>query len=573
MAVPRLYSKVGNKFLGIGGGAAIGCDENNRRLGTGLDRYDYIVVGGGSSGCVTTSRLVREFGARVLLLEAGPRDGHRLIDMPAGFVKFLFRPSPFMSVYETEPQPSLGGRTLTLMQGHVLGGGSSVNAMTYTRGVPADYAKWDAASGHAGWDWATLLPYFRKHEGNQRLNTQAHGVDGPLKVSDPHHPLCDASRVFLHAMQDLGVDYSTDVNSGNEEGVNIVQTTTYKGRRCSATRAFLDPVRADPRLTLKCNTAVTRVLFEKGRAVGVEFVEAGGRGTARAYAANEVILTAGAYASPKLLMLSGIGPAAHLAEMGIESRVDLPGVGQNMQDHNCAFLVASADTACGYFGEDRGLRMLINGLQYLWFGSGPVASNASEVMAFVRTSEATGAEPDLQIYCMPVMTPTPLLSPPPAHGITLMANLITPQSRGSLRLRSADPADKPIIAPNYLSDPRDLRTLIAGMRYARAIVETVPMSRLVKEVLGPEPTIKSDADLGAYCKAVTSTNYHPVGSCRMGLDSDPSAVLTPHLKVRGVEGLRVFDASMMPNIISANTNAPVMAVADRAVDLMMRRVA
>jgi choline dehydrogenase len=533
-----------------------------------LDRYDYIVVGGGSAGCVAASRLVREFAARVLLLEAGPPDDHRLIDMPAGFVKFLFRPSPFMTVYESAPQPSLGGRSLTLMQAHVLGGGSSVNAMTYTRGVPADYAKWDEATGRAGWDWATLLPYFRKHEGNQRLNTQAHGVDGPLKVSDPHHPICDASRVFLHAMQELGVDYATDVNSGNPEGVNIVQTTTYKGKRCSAARAFLDPVRADPRLTLKCNADVTRVLFEGSRAVGVEFVQGAGRAPERAYANNDVILTAGAYASPKLLMLSGIGPAAHLAEFGIGTRVDLPGVGQNMQDHNCAFLIASANSACGYFGEDRGLRMLINGLQYLWFGSGPVASNASEVMAFVRTSEA-GAQPDLQIYCMPVMTPTPLLSPPNAHGITLMANLITPRSRGSLRLRSADPLAKPIIEPNYLSDPHDLRTLVAGMRYARAIIETAPMSRLVKEVLGPEPSIKSDAELGAYCKAVTSTNYHPVGSCRMGLDSDPSAVLTPKLKVRGVEGLRVFDASMMPNIISANTNAPVMAVADRAVDLMM----
>jgi choline dehydrogenase-like flavoprotein len=268
-------------------------------------------------------------------------------------------------------------------------------------------------------------------------------------------------------------------------------------------------------------------------------------------------------------MLSGIGPAAHLSEMGIDTRVDLPGVGQNMQDHNCTFLVASATSACGYFGEDRGVRMLVNGLQYLWFGSGPVASNASEVMAFVRTSEACGAQPDLQLYCMPVMAPTPLLSPPAEHGITLMANLITPRSRGSLRLRSSDPAAKPIIDPNYLSDPHDLRTLVAGLRYARAIVETAPMNRLVKAVLGPDPAIKSDADLGASCKAVTSTNYHPVGSCRMGLDSDPFAVLTPKLQVRGVDGLRVFDASMMPNIVSANTNAPVMAVADRAVDLMM----
>jgi choline dehydrogenase len=535
-----------------------------------VDRYDYIVVGGGSAGCVTTSRLVREFGARVLLLESGPPDRHRLIDMPAGFVKFLLRPSPFMSVYQSPPQPSLDGRSLTLMQAHVLGGGSSVNAMTYTRGVPADYAKWDAATGGAGWNWAALLPYFRKHEGNQRLNTAAHGIDGPLKVSDPHHPLCDASRVFLHAMQDLGVAYATDVNSGDQQGVAIVQTTTHKGRRCSAARAFLDPVRADPRLTLKCNAEVIRIVLDNGRAAGVEFVRRGGRGIERAYADHEVVLTAGTYVTPKLLMLSGIGPAAHLADIGIQTRVDLPGVGQNMQDHNCAFLIASANSACGYFGEDRGLRMLANGLQYLCFGSGPVASNASEVMAFVRTTEAATAEPDLQIYCMPVMTPTPLLSPPPAHGITLMANLITPQSRGSVRLRSADPADQPIIDPNYLADARDLRTLVAGMRYARAIVETAPMRRLIRDVLGPDPRIKSDAELAAYCKAVTGTNYHPVGSCRMGLDSDPYAVLTPNLEVRGVAGLRVFDASMMPNIVSANTNAPVMAVADRAVDLMMK---
>jgi choline dehydrogenase len=533
-----------------------------------VDRHDYIVVGGGSAGCVTANRLVHEFGARVLLLEAGPPDDHRLIDMPAGFVKFLFAPSPFITVYESAPQPSLDGRTLTLMQGHVLGGGSSVNAMTYTRGVPADYAKWDEASGNAGWDWATMLPYFTKHEGNQRLNTAAHGIDGPLKVSDPHHPICDASRAFVQTLQELGVGYATDVNSGRQEGVNIVQTTTYKGRRCSAVRAFLDPIRTDRRLTVKCNTTATRLIFAGGRAVGVEFVDARGRTVETAYADGEVILTAGAYASPKLLMLSGIGPAAHLAALGIATRVDLAGVGQNMQDHNSAALVASANTACGYFGEDRGLRMLKNGLQYLCFGSGPVASNSSEVMAFVRTAEA-GAETDLQIYCMPAMTPTPLLSPPSGHGITLLANLIAPQSRGSIRLRSSDPAAAPIIEPNYLADPRDLRTLIAGLRYLRTIAETAPMSRLIERVLAPEPNIKSDAELGAYCKAVTTTNFHPVGSCRMGLESDPSAVLTPKLKVRGVEGLRIFDASMMPNILSANTNAAVMAVADRAVDLMM----
>ena len=376
---------------------------------------------------MTSARLVQEFGARVLLLEAGPPDNHRLIDMPAGFIKLLFRPSPFVTVYVSEPQTSLNGRTLQITQGHVLGGGSSVNAMTYTRGVPADYKRWDEVTGGAGWDWASLLPYFRKQEGNQRLNTQAHGIQGPLKVSDAHHPICDASRAFLHTLQELGVAYVSDVNGGSQEGVSLVQSTTYKGRRCSAARAFIDPIRGDPHLTLKCKTLVTRVLFEGEHAIGVEFVEAKGRAIKRVYANNEIVLTAGAYASPKLLMLSGIGPAAHLAERGIGTRVHLPGVGQNMQDHNSVSLVARTRSACGYFGEDRGLRMLKNGLQYLWFGSGPVASTSSEVMAFVRTPEA-GTQPNLQLYCAPVMVPTPLLSPPSTHGITLLANLVAPQS-------------------------------------------------------------------------------------------------------------------------------------------------
>jgi len=533
-----------------------------------LDRYDYIVVGGGSAGCVTAARLVREFGARVLLLEAGPPDTHRLIDMPAGFVKLLFRPSPFVKVYESEPQASLDGRRISMLQGHVLGGGSSVNAMTYTRGAPSDYARWDEAAGRPGWDWASLLPYFRKHEGNQRLNTPAHGIDGPLKISDAHHPICDASRAFLHTLQEMGVAYTADVNGGVQDGVTLVQSTTYKGKRCSAARAFLDPVRSDRRLMLKCNTRVTRVVFQGKRAVGVEFGDNSGGAVRTAFADNDIILTAGAYASPQLLMLSGIGPANQLTQMRIAVRVDLPGVGQNMQDHNSVALVAQTKTACGYFGEDRGARMIINGLQYLWFGSGPVASTSSEVMAFVRSADSV-AEPDLQLYCAPVMVPTPLLTPPPAHGFTLLANLIAPQSRGSMRLRSDDPAAMPIIEPNWLADPRDLRTIIAGLRYLRTITQTSPMLRIVDQVLGPEPILNSDKELGAYCKAVTSTNFHPVGSCRMGSDADPSAVLTPKLEVRGVTGLRVFDASMMPSIISANTNAPVMAVADRAVDLMM----
>jgi choline dehydrogenase len=412
-----------------------------------VQRYDYIVVGGGSAGCVTAGRLVKEFGAKVLLLEAGPPDTNRLIDMPAGFVKLMFRPSPFVTIYESEPQPSLDGRSVSIMQGHVLGGGSSVNAMTYTRGVPTDYEKWDDATGGAGWNWDSLLPYFKKQEGNQRLNNHAHGVDGPLKVSDAHHPICDSSRAFLQTVQALGVDYIPDINDGRQEGVSLVQSTTYKGKRCSAARAFIDPVREDRRLTLKCNAIATRILFEGSRAIGVEYVERGRRTLEKAFTDNEVVLTAGAFVSPKLLMLSGIGPAEQLSKHAIDVRLNLPGVGQNVQDHYTVALVARTNGAYGYFGEDRGLRMLKNGLQYLLFGSGPIASTSSEVTAFIRTKDA-GPDANLQLYCAPVMVPTPLLIPPAASGITLMANLVKPASRGSMRLRSVDPTDPPIIEPN-----------------------------------------------------------------------------------------------------------------------------
>ena len=329
-----------------------------------------------------------------------------------------------------------------------------------------------------------MLFYFRKQEGNQRLNNEAHGVDGPLKVSDAHHPICDASRAFLHTLQGLGVTYISDVNGGSQEGVSLVQSTTYKGRRCSAVRAFIGPIRADRRLTLKCTALATRLLFDGSRAVGVEYVEGKGRSVEKAYANNDVVLSAGAYASPKLLMLSGIGPAEHLAKLGIEVRMNLPGVGQNMQDHHSVSLVARTNGAYGYFGEDRGWRMLKNGLQYLLFGSGPVASTSSEVMAFVKTKDA-GPEPNLQLYCAPVMLPTPLLMPPDANGITLIANLVAPLSRGSMRLRSSDPAAPPVIEPNYFGDPRDLQALIEGVRYLRTIVDAAPINGLVEQTLDP----------------------------------------------------------------------------------------
>lgn len=532
-----------------------------------MSDFDFVVVGGGSAGCVTAARLVQDFGAHVLLLEAGVPDRDPLIHMPAGFSKILSRPGKHLVSYTSEPQPSLDSRAVVIEQASVLGGGSSVNAMTYTRGTRADYDGWNAAlGGNAGWGWDDLLPHFIRQEGNQRLGLPLHGTDGPLKVSDAHHPPTDASRAFLLTLQAMGLVYSADINSGDERGATYIQSTTYRGRRCSAAQAFIAPLRGDPRLTIKYRANATRILIEGKRAVGVEY-SIGGK-VERAMARSEVVLTAGALISPKLLMLSGIGPAGMLKQHGIDVVVDLPGVGSNLQDHNDARLPVSTTRNFAYTGEDRGMRMLINGLQYMLFRSGPVCSTGSEVTAFHNPVDP-GADPTIQFYCMGVIYPGPEHKGPPPSGVTLIANLIAPKSRGRVGLRSSNPSDPPLIEPNWLSDPSDVTALVGGVKLLLEAARTAPFSHMVSEVLAPAPDTRSDEALAAFCRSVTATNWHPAGTCRMGRDDDETAVLNASLQVRGIDGLRVFDCSMMPKIISANTNAPIMAIADRGVDLMM----
>jgi choline dehydrogenase len=528
--------------------------------------YDYIVVGGGSSGCVTAGRLVRDHGARVLLLEAGKRDRHPLFKMPAGFIKLL-NGSPALTFHQTIPQPQLDGRTHELPQGHVLGGGSTINGMVYMRGRPADYDEWDQAVGGAGWRLDDLLPHFNRQEGNQRLSDGWHGTEGPLKVSDHGHT-CDLSHAFVETLQAMGVDLNPDFNGATQAGVGFMQLTTHNGRRCSATTAFLKPLRGDPKLTVMTECTVTRVRLEGRRAVGVDYLRNGRVETAQA--ANEIILTAGALITPKLLMVSGIGPAAQLRAHGLEVHVDLPGVGENLQDHHEVPVIAATKGAYGYFGEDVGWRMVRNGLRYLLFRSGPVSSNGVESCAFVNPTEPAG-DPYIKLYCVPtVYLDRTIGDVESTHGVTLNSCLVRPKSRGTLRLRSSDPLDPPLINPNFLSHPDDLAREIDGLRYARQVLAADPLKSMIETELFPGPDISSTDDLAAHCRRTVKTNWHPVGTCRMGRDDDPLAVLTPELKVRGVEGLRVFDASLMPNIICGNTNAPVMAVADRAVDIMMK---
>jgi len=533
-----------------------------------VTEYDYIIVGGGTSACVAAGRLVGEFGARVLMLEQGGGDGHPLLRMPAGFIKMLSG-SRHLTFHRTVPQPQLDGRVQDLPQGRVLGGGSSVNGLVYMRGRPEDYDHWADATGDPGWGWQAMLRRFFRQEANQRFYGEAHGTDGPLKVSNHEH-VCDLSHAYVRTLQGMGHAFRPDFNAGEQRGVGYMQLTASRGRRCSAVDAFLRPVMDDSRLKIRLKARVIRLVVENGRCTGVVFDD--GRGVETAHAATEVILAAGAFGTPKLMMLSGLGPAAHLAEHGIETVADLPGVGQNLMDHHEVPVVATTDGAYGYFRQDVGWNMIRNGLQYLLFRSGPVTSNGVEACAFVDPygGPSVGEGPPIiKLYCVPtVYLDRDIREVRPTDGVTLNACLMQPRARGWVKLASADPADPPLIHGNYLGDPDDVADEIAGLRFARAVLASRPLSDLVTGELLPGAGVDDDDALERHCRRTVKTNYHACGTCRMGPDGDPMAVLTPDLRVRGVDGLRVIDVSMMPRIVSANTNAPAMAVADRAVDLI-----
>lgn len=537
------------------------------------DRYDYIVVGGGSSGCVAAARLVTDGGARVLLLEGGHSHRHPLLDMPPGIFKMI-NGSKFMRYHQTVPQEHLDNRVHDIPQGNVLGGGSSVNAQVYMRGRPSDYDAWHELlrgdNDYPGWRWRDVLPHFRGMEGNNRLLNDLHGSEGPLLVSDPGH-INEVSRWFVQSLQAMGVPYNHDFNGSTQHGVGFYQFMNRRGKRSSAAYAFIAPLAGNRNLAVELNARVHRIEIVNKAAKGVIYRDRTGA-ERKAFAEREVILAAGSLVTPQLLMLSGIGGTDQLKSHGITCHVDLPGVGENLIDHPEVPIIAIANGAFGYHRQGVGWRMLLNGLQFKLFGTGTITSSGVEAGAFVNP-ENPDAEPTIQAFCVPIvyLDRDTLSFVEETHGFTITTVVVKPKSRGTVRLRSANPEDMPLVSPNLLKHPDDMRTMIEGQRYFLEAIHTDPLQSRLRSIAIPNPAKTDDEAMRSHCKRFVKTNYHPSGTCRMGPSGDPMAVLDCRLRVIGIEGLRVCDLSAMPDINAGNTNAPAMMLGSRCAELVLQQ--
>lgn len=521
---------------------------------------DYIIVGGGSAGCVMAARLSEDRDVSVLLLEAGPRDTDPYIHMPVGFFKMTA--GPLAWGYETTPGRAIDGRRMVYPQGRVLGGGSSINAQVFTRGRREDYDCWAREEGCAGWSFQDVLPYFKRSEDNDLLSGPFHGNGGPLGVTSPDPHLL--TRVFVRAAQQAGLPFNSDFNGAGQAGTGIYQITTRQGRRCSAATGYLKPAFGRPNLAVRTDAVALRVVVERGRAIGVQIVENGG--PILLCADREVIVSAGAIGSPKLLMLSGIGPAAHLREQGIAIVQDLPGVGQNLQDHMNIDVVYALNGPYSYDKYKKLHWKLLAGFEYKMFGKGPVASNIVEGGAFWWGDHAEPT-PDLQFHFLPgAGVEKGVGAVPGGNGCTLNSYHLRPRSRGSVTLRSADPMIAPLIDPNAFAEPYDLARAIDGVKICREIMTQSAFSRFIAREHIPGDSARSEADYQAFARRAVRSAYHPVGTCRMG--SDERAVVDPQLRVRNIEGLRVCDSSVMPRLISSNTNAAVIMIGEKASDMV-----
>ena len=532
-------------------------------MAIGQHVYDYIIVGAGSAGCVLAHRLSEDPACRVLLLEAGPRDWHPFIHMPAGLAKLVGQKGVNWN-YDTAPEPHLDNRRLWWPRGKVLGGSSSINAMCYIRGVPQDYDDW-ADAGAEGWDWNSVLPYFRRSERNSRGADALHGADGPLHVSDLRYTN-ELSAAFIEAGVQAGYARNPDFNGRTQEGFGLYQVTQKDGARCSSAVAYLDPARDRQNLDIVTGALVRRILLEKNRAIGVAYARGGHEVVVRCE--GEVLLSGGAINSPQLLMLSGIGPAEHLASHGITPRHVLPGVGRNLQDHLDICTLQHSTQRVTY---DRTSELKTAFDYFLRGHRGPGSSNIAEAGAFVRSPLAPDDRPDIQMHFVPAMLDDHGRHRLSGDGYTAHACFLRPRSRGRILLASADPRADARIEANYLGDPDgfDLKMMVECAKLARELFAQPAFDAYRGAPIHPARDDLTDAELVAFIRAKAETVYHPVGSCRMGFDDD--AVVDPALRVRGLDGLRVIDASVMPTLIGGNTNAPTIMIAERASDLIRNR--
>jgi len=517
---------------------------------------DYVIVGAGSAGCVLANRLSEDPAARVLLIEAGRRDRHPNIKIPAAFAK-QFRTKLDWDL-ATEAEPHCDGRSLYIPRGKGLGGSSSMNAMLYVRGNPLDYDGW-AAAGAEGWGWDEVRPYFLKAEDNQRGDSEHHATGGPLRVEDERSPRPLTGR-FLAACEEAGIPRIDDYNGPEQDGASLVQVTQRNGRRWSAADAYLRPALKRPNLELVTGALVSGVEITNGTATGVRYSRRrGGERVARAE--REVVLAAGAIGSPQLLMLSGVGPAAQLQAVGVPVVHDLPGVGENLQDH--PYVVCVWDVPGGGSLADAEKPKAL--LEYLLRHTGPLTSSVAEAFAFVRSRPGLPA-PDLQFHFAPAYFVDNGFEEYDGHAISMGPVLVKPKARGWVRLRSPDPAAKPRILTNSLSDDEDVAALVAGVRLSRQIAAAGPFAEALGRELFPGAEVDTDEALAADVRRRAELLYHPVGTCRMG--AGPDAVVSPALQVHGLDRLRVVDASVMPLIPGGNTNAPTIMIAEKAADLI-----
>jgi choline dehydrogenase len=531
--------------------------------------YDYVIVGAGSAGSVLAARLTESGRHRVLLLEAGPSDLRLFVQMPIGYGKTFYDPRVNW-MYRSEPEPALGGRVIYWPRGKVLGGSSSINAMVYSRGQKSDFDEWEAM-GNRGWGWKDVLPYYRRMEDHALGESKLHGVGGPLHITDIAGTAHALSQIYVKAGMEAGLSFNPDLNGEEIEGVGLYQLTTRGGFRLSASRAYLWPARRRRNLRVETDALATRILFEGRRAMAVEFCRNGE--TRRAYAGREIVLAAGSINSPQLLQLSGVGPPEVLAQCGIPVIHPSPEVGRNLQDHLCYDHVYRStrpslnDVLYPWWGK------LGAGLQYLLSRRGPLSLSVNQGGGFVR-SRPEAPHPDIQLYFSPLTyerTPPgtrALMKPDPFSGFITSVSPCRPSSRGHLEIRSGNPADPPLIHPDSLSTNHDVEQMLIGARFLRRLAQAPSFAAIIAEELKPGPACQSDdaliADIRSRCYSV----FHPVGTCRMGPDPR-AAVVDPKLRVHGIAGLRVIDASIFPTLTSGNTNAPAMMVGEKGADFIL----